>query len=276
MRWVRVVPAVAVVIVLVVAFIGYERYIPIHHVERGRLSRLVVTAPPAGFKAKPAVAEIAASSSPYAALKTAAAHSPNATGSYSAQWTGSAASTDVASLLASWLPNAADAATVQRQAAASYLAPGSFKTDSYTLLSHFSVPKVAGAEGVTFGPAAAKGATPRLAVVVFRQGRTVVLDYAQRNSPAQAVATATALAQVENTHLQQVGSTFTLKVTHYPLVASLIYAGVAVALVALVVLVPIGVSRGRRHRRLAREAAARRALQGRGHKIAKHQAARHR
>jgi hypothetical protein len=274
MRWLRLVPAVGAVIVLVVAFIGYERYIPIHHVERGRLSRLVVTAPPAGFKAKPTAAEVPASSSPFAALKTAATHSPNNTGSYSLQWTGSATSTDVASLLASWLPDAAAAATVQGQAGTTYLATASFKTDSYSLLSHFSVPQVAGAQGATFGPA--KGATPRLAVVVFRQGRIVVVDYAQQATAAKAVAAATSLAQVESTHLKQVGSGFTLKVTIWPLTASLIYAGVAVALAALVVVVPIGVSRGRRHRRLAREAAARRALQGRGRKIAKHQAARHR
>jgi hypothetical protein len=174
------------------------------------------------------------------------------------------------------LPSGSDATTVQRQAVTTYLAAGSFKPNSYSLLSRVSVPKVPGAQAATFGPAPAKGANPRLTVVVFRQGRMVVVDYAQQSSTAKAEAAAISLAQVENAHLKQVGSGFSLKVTAYPLVASLIYAGVAVALAALVILVPIGVNRGRRRRRVAREAAARRALQGRGRKIAKHQAARHR
>jgi hypothetical protein len=269
-----VVPAAGAVLVLVVAAIGYELYIPIHHVERARLSRLAVIPPPAGFKAKPANAsELAAADNPFAAFKTAASHSPNATGAYSVHWSDSASTSDIAQLLVAWLPSTADAAAVAKQATTTYLAPTSFKTDSYTLLGRLTVPGVPAAAGASFGPAPSKG-TERLSVATFQDGRFVVVDYVQQSGADKASAAAVALAQAESARLKTVGSGFTLRVTSWPLVASLIYAGVAVAIAVLVIVVPLGLARSRRHQRLARQAMARRAVQGRGHKIAKHQAAR--
>jgi hypothetical protein len=279
-RWARILPALGAVAILVIAAIAYVEFIPVHHVEQSRLSQLVVTKPPAGFSAKPtSSATVPASSSPFAALKTAAKRSPNQTGAYVIQWPGTgtqSSSSDVASVVLSWLPSTSDAATVQKQAVSAYLAAGSFKTDdSYSLESRFAVAGVPGAAGVIFGPAPSTGHLG-LAVAVLGEGRFVSVDFAQLSSPAPAQAAATSLAQAEYAHLRQVGPGFTLGVTHYPLEASLILIGVAVTLAALLVLVPLGVSRGRRHRRLAREAASRRAVQGRGRKIAKHHAARSR
>jgi hypothetical protein len=263
--------------VLVIAAIAYEEFIPIHHVEQSRLSRLVVIKPPAGFSAKPtSSAVVPASSSPFKALQTAAKQSPNHTGAYVIQWPGTkSSSTEVASVVVSWLPSDSDAAAVQKQAASSYLQSGSFKTNSYSLKQRFSVAGIPGAAGGVFGPAPSKGQLG-LAVVVFPEGRYVAVDFAQLSSPAAAQGAATSLAQAEYAHLHQVGTGFTLGVTHYPLEASLVLVGVAVTLATLVVLVPFGIIRGRQRRRLAREAASRRAVQGRGRKIAKHQAARSR
>lgn len=276
MRWARVVPAAGALLVLVLAAVGYELYIPVHHVERGRLSRLAVTAAPAGFKAKPtASSEVSAADNPFAAFKTAAGHSPNATGAYSVQWSDAASTNDTAQLLVSWLPSAADATAVVKQATTTYLSPTSFKTDSYTLLSRLTVPAVPGAAGATFGPAPSKG-TERLSVAAFQDGRFVVVGYVQQSGAAKSGSSAVALAQAESARLKAVGTGFTLRVTSWPVVASLIYAGVAVAIAALVIVVPFGLARSRRHRQLARQAMARRAVRGHGHKIAKHQAARSR
>ncbi len=278
MRWARILPALGAVAILVIAAIVYEEFVPVHHVEQSRLSQLVVTKPPAGFSAKPnSSAPIAASSSPFKALQAAAKRSPHQTGAYVIQWPGTkSSSSDVASIVVSWLPSGSDAGAVQKQAISSYLQSGSFKADdSYSLKQRFAVAGVPGAGAAIFGPAPSK-AQLGLAVVVFPEGRYVAVDFAQLSSPAAAQAAATSLARAEYAHLRQLGSGFSLGVTHYPLEASLILAGVALVLAALVVLVPLGISRGRRRRRLAREAASRRALQGRGRKIARHQAARSR
>jgi hypothetical protein len=273
-RAVRFVPAVGVVVILAVAAIGYERYIPIHHVQRARLARLVVASPGAGFTAKPAATnEVPASSSPFAALKTAATRSPNSTGAYSVEWTG--ASSSIASVLVSMLPSRSSAAAVAAQATTAYLGAASFKSNNYVLAGRLAVPEVTGAQGATYRPTSAK-ATTRLAVAVFQVDRYVVVEFAQRSNAAAADSTVTGLAQAEAQHLRQVGSGFSLVVTTWPTAASLIYGGVTLAIAVLTLIVPVGVTRGRRRRRLAREAMARRALQGRGRKIAKHQAARRR
>jgi hypothetical protein len=275
-RAVRVVPAVGAVVVLAVAAIGYDRFIPIHHVQRPRLAHLVVTNPGPPFAAKPASSnEVPASSNPFAAYKTAAKRAPNSTGAYSVGWTGSASSSDVASVVVSLLPSKSDATSVEAQAPTTYLGATSFKSNSYALVGPLAVPAVTGAQGATFRPTSAKG-TPRLVVVVFQMGRYVVVDFVQRTGATAAQASATSLAQAEAQHLRQVGSGFSLVVTTWPTDASLIYGGVAVAIALITVVVPVGVSRGRRRRRLAREAVARRAVQGRGRKIAKHQAVRRR
>jgi len=267
---------VGAVVVLGIAAIGYERYIPVHHVQRARLSHLVAASPPAGFKAKPTTAnEVAPSSSSLAALKAAGQRAPNSAGAYSVQWPGTTSTNDVASLLVSMLPTKADAVAVQAQATKAYLAGSSFKSNNYRLLGPLAVPSVAGAQAATFGPTSAKGAQ-RLAVVVFQEGRYAVVAFVQQTSLTRVDASAVALAQLEAAHLQKIGSGFSLTVTTRPLVASLILVGVAVAVALLVLLVPVGVRRNRLRRRQARDAAVRRALQGRGRKIAKHQAARRR
>jgi hypothetical protein len=264
-------------IVLIVAAVGYVVLIPIHHVERARLSRLVVTRPVSGFKVKPtSSSQLAAASSPFAEVKTAAKKSPNSTGSYSIQWAATSSSSAGASLLASLLPSGSDANAVQAEAAKSYLAAASFKSESFTSEARLSVPSVAGAEAATFAPTSSK-VHEGLGVVEFRVDHiVVVVIVAQQSTPAAAGASAVSLANAEYEHLRQLGSGFSLTVTTWPLVASLIYGGVTLAIVAGLLLAPATVGRGRRRRVLAREEAARRELRGRGRKIAKHQAARRR
>jgi Flp pilus assembly protein TadB len=179
---------------------------------------------------------------------------------------------------------------VEKQAVSTDLAATSYQSaDGYSLERRFTIAAVPGAQAAVYGPQASKsnqsGGSSHtsksdqgegVAVVVFPEGRYVVTDFVQMTSATKAQAEATSLTKAEETHLHQIGSGFTLSVTHLPLEASLIFAGVTVGVAALVVLVPLGVSRARRRQRLAREAASRRAVQGRGRKIARHQAARFR
>ena len=286
MRWARFLPAAGAALVLIVGVLVYQWTIPVHHVEQSRLSRLVVPKPPAGFSVKPTSSStIAATGTPFAAFKTAASRSPHHSGAYAIQWPGTASSpTDAASVLAIWLPTTSDAAAVEKQAVSTDLAATSYQSaDGYSLERRFTIAAVPGAQAAVYGPQSAGSShKPKstqgegVAVVVFPEGRYVVTDFVQMTSATQAQAEATSLTEAEETHLHQIGSGFTLSVTHLPLEASLIFAGLTVSAAALVVLVPLGVSRARRRQRRAREAASRRAVQGRGRKIARHQAARFR
>ncbi len=184
---------------------------------------------------------------------------------------GKSSSNDAASVLVMWLPSTKDVPAVENQAVSTYLQAGSFKSVNYALESRFAVPAVPGARGAIFGPA--KG-TLGLAVAVVPEGRFLVVDFAQQNGATNAQHSVVSLSQAQQARLRQVGSSFSLGVTTHPLEASLIFAGVAVSLAALVILVPLSIGLARRRRRLAQDALARRTVQGRGRKIARHHAAR--
>jgi hypothetical protein len=176
----------------------------------------------------------------------------------------------------SWLPSASDAAAVQKQAVSTELAAGSFKgLDNYSLERRFAIAGLPGGQAALFGPASSK-ASGGVAAAVVPEGRYVVFDFVQMTTIAKAQVALTALANAEDLQLRRVGQGFSLSETHWPLEASLVFVAGTVALAALVVLVPLGVRRGRQRQRSAREAASRRAVKGRGHKIAGRQAARSR
>ncbi|MBO0732246.1 MAG: hypothetical protein J2P57_23500, partial [Acidimicrobiaceae bacterium] len=78
---VRLLPAAAAVLILVVGLVGYLLFIPTHHVARSRLASLVVHQHPGGFKAKSTTSqEVKSSSSLFSDLAADAKKSPNSTG----------------------------------------------------------------------------------------------------------------------------------------------------------------------------------------------------
>ncbi len=221
----RFLPAVGAAVVLIVGALVYEWIIPVHHVEQSRLSQLVVTKPPAGFTVKPTSSSvIAASGTPFSVFKTAATRSPHRSGAYAIQWPGTtSSSTNVASVLAIWLPTTSDAAAVQKQAVSTDLAATSYQTaDGYSLERRFAIAAVPGAQAAVYGPqspgskqSSKSNPGQGVAVVVFSEGRYVVTDFVQLTSAAQAQAEAISLTEAEQSHLRQVGSGFTLSVTHW-------------------------------------------------------------
>ncbi len=269
--------AVTFVLVVLVAAAGWDRYVVVRKADRLRLAHLVVSSPPPGYTTKPANAsEVPASSNPFAAFKADAKKAPSDTGAYSVSWTNPKSSNDSASILASYLSSPAAAATVEAQAEKQFLAAGSFASEKYRYANAVAVPGIPGAKGAVF-VATGTSTTPPVAAVTFATGRvqTLVL-VGQVGTPASTSETAAALARSEYLHLRQALPGFDLQVTRVPLVATILYWAVVAGLIALGVVIPLGVRRGRRMRREARLRTARRQQQVRGSKIARRQATRRR
>jgi hypothetical protein len=273
----RAVSASLFVLLVLLAGVGYDRWIVIRHVERTRLATLVVASPPPGYTKKPSSAnQVTTQSSPLSSYKSLATAAPSRSGAYSVSWSNPASSTDSATILVSLLPNAAGAGKVQAQSVTQFLAAGSFNAEHYTLAGTVPVPGVPGARGAVFGPTGT-ATTPPVAAVVFSTGRVQVLELlGQKGTPTSTGAAAAALARSEYTHLGQVLPGFSLEVTSVPLVASAVYWAAVVGLLAVGVALPMGVRRARRARADARRRAARRQHQVRGSKIARRQATRRR
>lgn len=270
--------AIVAVVFLVLAAIGYDRYVPIHHLDRSRLAELVVTTPPAGFTTKPSASnQVQASSDPFSTVGSIAKKSPSGTGAWAVSWADPASQNDSATILVSLLPNGAGAEQVEVQAVKAAIGRDStFKTAGYAYESAPAVPGVPGAASSVFTPAA-KATTPPEAAVVFRAGRSQVLVLvSQTGTPAAVGTVAAGLARSEYLHVGQVLPGFSLTETHVPLTASVLYWLVAVGIVTLAVAIPLAVRRGWRRREESRRRTARRHHSVRGSKIARRQATRRR
>jgi len=257
---------------LVVAAIVAINVLPIQHVERSRLARLAVTAPPPGFKAKPSVEIVPANSNPFPGVTTASKRSPNATGQFSVEWPGSSSANDAATILVSLLPSTSQAKAVQSEAIKNNLGAASYAAESYGHQVPFAVSEVPGAEAATYSPTSSNSA-PQLGVVVERVDRVVVLGLVRQTGAAtQVKSTSSSVAQAEYRHLLPIVSGFSLVRTHWPLLALLIYGAASLLLAALAIAIPPLTGRVRRKRRAAQEVAARRLVLQRGGKLAKRQA----
>lgn len=274
MRW-RVPVAAAAVAVVVLAAVGYDRYVVDRRVVRSRLASLVVTQPPPGYTKKPSSAnQVSSATSPYGAYQSAVKRSPSRTGAYSVSWSNPASSNDSATILLSLLPSPAIARTVQGQAESKFLAANSFQGESYVRHGPVPVP-IAGGQGAVYVAGSAKATTPPVAAVTFATGRAQVLVLVgQGGTPEATGAVAAAFAQDEYRLLQKRLPGFDLVSTTVPVLTSVVYWVVVLALVALIVTIPLGIRRARRARAAAVARAARRQHQVRGSKIARRQARR--
>jgi len=268
----RVVPIAIAAIILLLATVVAIRDLPIRHVERSRLARLAVTAPPPGFKAKPSVAIVAASSNPFSGVAAATKRSPNATGSYSVEWSGTSSSNDAASFLVSLLPSASQARVVQSEAIKANLGGDSYTEETYANKVTFPVAEIPGAEAATYSATSSHNA-PILAVLVERVDRVVILELVRETGDASKVqATTLSVAESEYQHLRRTVAGFSLVRTHWPLLAISVDGAVGVLLALLAIATPPVVGRARRRRRVAQQEAARRLVLQRGGKVAKRQA----
>jgi hypothetical protein len=273
----RLTAAGLVVIVLVLAAAGYDRYIVQRSVVRSRLARLVITAAPPGYTGKPAAASrVTSSSNPFAEFKAVAKRFPAETGAYSVSWSSPSSADDSATLLASLVPSAADARTLAAQASSQFLGADSFKSESYVQVERLVVPGLAGGQAALYR-AAGSAKTPPVVSLEYRVGRVEVLELVgQTGPPNAAISTAETLARSEVSHLDAVEPGFALEVTRYPPVATLIYWVVAAGLVMAMIAAPLAIRRSRRRRAEATARTARRQRLARGGKIARRQGRRRR
>lgn len=271
MHKVRLAAAVAV---LVLAGIGYGLFIPVTHVARAQLSQLTVARPPGGFRVKPKTSGVVpATESLFPTLKEAAKRSPDQTGAYSVEWTGSTSSTDIVSMLVSLLPSHKEAAAVQAEAHRNYVEPDSFKADSYVFHGSFKVPGVPNASGALYSPTSSAKTTKPVAAVVFHAGDVAVTQFVINTAQVKKTeATAVSLARDQYQHLQSTAPGFSLQETSFPFVTSLIYWVAAVGIAAALYFAPVVVDRMRQRRRLARREAEQKALRRRGRKVVKRHA----
>jgi hypothetical protein len=245
--------ATRALVVLGVAFVGYQLVVPTVHVERGRLARLVPTKPGvAAFdKTAPQQGAMDDTATGLAAMTAAAKHSPNQTGVYSIQWLPNQTSgIGVAAFL---LPNDATAATTFAQARGQQLSPGSFSSSQLTRTSTFTVAAVPGATGAVYATSPKAGASQQgLAVALFRYGKVVALvDVASSNATDKAAAETVAAGEYANLH--RLGSGFSLSVTRRPVVPTVLWIVGAVVLAAIAALAPVMRRRRAEKRRRAYE-----------------------
>ena len=273
-RRVRTIALVAAIAVL--AAVGYwllivgDRYVP------RRAARLVTPNAPAGFVKKPSISQqVVGSDNPLTTAKTAAKRSPHQTASWSVEWTRSGSSKDSISMLISVLPSTSSARAAQSEATRTYQSSTALKSTSYSYVGPFDVAAPAGASGSVFKPSSGTG--PLIVVMDYQVGRAQVLEFAGLDgTAAQAEAQAETVARDEAAHLARSLPGIGFMQTTVPLVASLVWWGVAAVLCGLVVAVPIALRRRQERLRRAAERTRRRQVTSRGSKMLKRQSARSR
>jgi hypothetical protein len=266
---------VAASVVVGLAVLGYVFWIPVRHPSPRRVAALAVTAPVDGLRAHPHASESDASAGSLAAVKGAAAATPGETAVYTVAWKGTT-SKSAGALVVLALPSAADTRATRAEVRTAYLGRTSLTAEGYGYAGALRLSAVPGAAGATF----TAGTTPTITATtrrtdaeVFSVGRVVVVATAQGEG-SHAKSIVDALAVEEYTHLRRTGARPMLAVTSLPVVASLVYAAVAVAVLAVVELGPWSLAAARRRREAAWEAAVRRERATRGSKVVKRQAGR--
>jgi hypothetical protein len=264
--------AALVLVALVGAAVVYVVWIPVHAADADRLRSLIVSHPATGFVARPEDAEpVPTGSSPFAEVKTAARQTPEGTGGYSVEWKGKVDKKAIASVLLTLLPSTHAAGKVRAQAVKEYLEPTTLQTAGYTLGPRFSVTSVPGARGATFLPASGSTSTEPTSAVVLRVHHAVAVAVVETKQSAVR-SEVSALARDEYRLLARTATGFSLASTTAPLVASVVYWGVVVVLIAATLTAPSVVRTVRRRRRVAREEALRRQRLSRGRKVVKRRA----
>lgn len=259
----------------VIAVFGFFVFIPVQRPDTPRLARLVVTTPLASLHRHPEAGAAPAASSPLEAVRAAASSTPGETGVYSVAWQGSAP-VSTASISATVLPSRTSVSAARGEAARAYLQHSSFTGSGYGFGGTLAVRGVPGAEGAYFVQGTSPvvtASTPRAAVVIFGVDRLLV-DVTAYGQGSSATTVARALAVAEYRRLLRVGGDPAIAHTVLPLVASVAYALVALAVIGSAPLVPGAYAWIRRRRSTADDATLRREQVARGKKVVKRRARR--
>ena len=238
-------------VVLVAAGIGWYLVVPAHHVDRSRLSMLVISRPGVATfeKAKAQGGVKGDTQTGLAAVTAAAKKFPNQTGIYSTEW--SRSQTTGAGVVAILFPDQSDATAAMAQLSNQQLSAKANSANSLIRTDIFTVPGVPGSAGSVFSPSSK--IEPTLSTALFRQGRVLSLTQVI-SSAATARPDSIKLAVNQYANLRKVEPGFTLSVTDYPLVPTVLWGAGAVVLAALTAFSPTLWRRRAERRRLAYEA----------------------
>jgi hypothetical protein len=263
-------------VVLVLALAGYFLFIPHTVAQDGRLESLLVQRPGiAGLQPAAAYSNavpIGPGDPP--PLIVAYDASPTKTGSWSIDWTstGKALSTSEASIVLDQMPTVAAARTLRPQLDAEFVEKSSYTSAGFTEDGTFGLPRGI-AKGVTTTGATYRRAKSKnepaatRALVSFQYGRAVVV--LSNQAPGQTQSGATQLAEAELALLRKNEPSFQLGGSQYPLLSSILWWLVALAVVAACLVVPKLAIAARDRRRAHAEAMARSQFQMRGQKVLK-------
>lgn len=251
-----------VAVVVVLAAVGYFLFIPQNHIERSLLSRLVVAH--TTYSAVPAKASLSEPINPaqstFSATRQAGKRDPGGTGMYAREWFISSQGPPEVGVVLQMLPDAATARTVYESEVKQLPTKPSLTQETPTESRRFSVPGVAGAQGIswTLDDATASKPTPigSSYTVVYRVGQVVVSELMVTTSPTPNRSAVVADTKAEAKLVARLGPGFSMVRTTRPLVASLVYGAGAVVVAVGVVLLPeplVALAGRRRERREQRE-----------------------
>jgi predicted RNase H-like HicB family nuclease len=245
----------AVAIVLLGSVIGYLTLIPQTHVVSSRLAQLVTIRPGVkAFDIKPTSSLVQpVAKSGIKPLVAAAKQFPAETGIYSRVWRPSSNAAAATEIIAFLSPTTTTARSVYQLLNTQQLGSKSYAASSLARRSTFHVSGIAGSSGATYSSSAKSTtatASPTLGEAIFRVGRVVTLTETLSTSNAQS--TVQVIARSEATQLRSVGSGFTLAVTTYPPVASIVWAVVTLVLLLVVGYIPFALPRWRQRQALLR------------------------
>ncbi|HUZ19493.1 MAG TPA: hypothetical protein VMU75_02845 [Acidimicrobiales bacterium] len=260
------------VLVAVLATAGYFLFIPITHLEGARLAALVVAEPGiGGFKATPSGASVqVAARSALGAVRSSAAHAPDATGGYTVSWGGATVPQDALSLSVMLVATPADARHAAGEARATYLAATTYQSESYAFRSQYALAAIPGSTAATYVRSTSKSAPAgQLRIAVFAVGRALTIEFLATTTGSARQLLSVATAQYR--HLLAVPADYSISTTSDPPLASVLYGLVAAALMGLAYVVPILGGKARARRRRREQQRAQYQYRSRGRKVLKRQ-----
>jgi hypothetical protein len=233
----RTLLVVAVVVIFILAGVGYWLFGTSTQIDRSEMSRLSVasTGLPS-FEAKPYLhGPQQFASVPSKVLSEEAASEPAQTGVYAVGWK-TASGKGNADLLIELLPTDATAESARQALQHEYATKKIYTSAGLKLLGTFPVPAVPGAFTASFSPTSSKNSSTVVDVVLFRVGRVAVSVVVQDQAHSGFNQQAASFAVAEKNVLERTEPRFSMSSqVHRPLTAlwfGLVALGVSAAIVA--------------------------------------------
>lgn len=267
--------------VLVLALVGYLLFVRTSHVDHELLRGLVIQRPPVeGLRAHPSLAEsIDPSTSTFKVVKQAAKSDPGSTGIYEIEWTSSSKSLFEAGILFQLLPDSEKAHTALVDSRKQFGSKPQLTGETLSSGTAFGVPGVPGAVATsyTMTSTSSQGASGYAYTVLYQFDRAVVTELIERSGTHIDTSPAISVAQAERSLLASAEPGFSLVHSPTPVISTIVYAVVALALATAAYFAPewaiAASARRREHREQKERERARSQYRARGRRAVRRHAA---